>query len=96
MELTVFSDEHYMREALKEAQKAFDKDEVPIGAIVVCQNRIIESCNLKESGKVSSIIYLPSIFFSIAVVEYPLRYSIVTISPPLAVIISKPTISSGL
>jgi tRNA(adenine34) deaminase len=30
-----------MKEALKEAQKAFDKDEVPIGAIVVCQNQII-------------------------------------------------------
>ena len=49
MELTVFSDEHYMREALKEAQKAFDKDEVPIGAIVVCQNRIIARAhNLTE------------------------------------------------
>lgn len=41
MELTIFSDEHYMREALKEAQKAFDADEVPVGAVVVCENRII-------------------------------------------------------
>ena len=41
MELSVFSDEHYMREALKEAQKAFERDEVPVGAIVVCDNRII-------------------------------------------------------
>jgi tRNA(adenine34) deaminase len=30
-----------MKEALKEAQKAFDADEVPIGAVIVCQNRII-------------------------------------------------------
>ena len=30
-----------MREALKEAQKAFDLDEVPIGAIVVSNDRII-------------------------------------------------------
>lgn len=30
-----------MREALKEAQKAFDKGEVPVGAVVVSQNRII-------------------------------------------------------
>lgn len=30
-----------MKEALKEAQKAFDEDEVPVGAIVVCDNKII-------------------------------------------------------
>jgi len=30
-----------MREALKEARKAFDRDEVPIGAVVVHENRII-------------------------------------------------------
>jgi tRNA(adenine34) deaminase len=31
MELSVFSDKHFMKEAIKEAQKAFDADEVPIG-----------------------------------------------------------------
>ena len=30
-----------MREALKEAQKAFSEDEVPVGAVVVCDERII-------------------------------------------------------
>lgn len=30
-----------MREALKEANKAFEIGEVPVGAIVVCQNKII-------------------------------------------------------
>jgi len=30
-----------MREALKEAHKALDLGEVPVGAVVVCQNRII-------------------------------------------------------
>ena len=30
-----------MDEALKEAQKAFDAGEVPVGAVVVCQNKII-------------------------------------------------------
>ena len=35
------TDEHYMKLALKEAQKALEKDEVPIGAIVVLQNNII-------------------------------------------------------
>ncbi|HLG02490.1 MAG TPA: nucleoside deaminase, partial [Bacteroidia bacterium] len=41
MELTVFSDETFMKEALKEANKAFDADEVPVGVVVVCNNRII-------------------------------------------------------
>lgn len=31
----------YMREALKEAKKAFDQDEVPIGAVLVHKNRIV-------------------------------------------------------
>lgn len=35
------TDEYYMQQALKEAQKAFDKDEVPIGAVIVMQDRII-------------------------------------------------------
>lgn len=39
--LTAFSDESFMKEALKEAQKAFDADEVPIGAVIVCNNKII-------------------------------------------------------
>ena len=39
-----------MKLALVEAQKAYDKDEVPIGAIVVCNNRIIARChNMTET-----------------------------------------------
>jgi tRNA(adenine34) deaminase len=41
MTLSVYSDEFFMKEALKEAIKAFDADEVPIGAVIVCNNRII-------------------------------------------------------
>jgi len=29
--LSLFSDEFFMQEAIKEAQKAFDEDEVPVG-----------------------------------------------------------------
>jgi len=39
--LTVFSDEHFMKLALREAQQALEQDEIPVGAIIVCQNRII-------------------------------------------------------
>jgi len=34
-------DEIYMSEALKEAQKAFEEDEVPVGAVVVYKDRVI-------------------------------------------------------
>ncbi len=49
MTLTVFSDEYFMKEALKEAKKAFDADEVPVGAIIVCNEKIIARAhNLSE------------------------------------------------
>lgn len=38
---TTFPDERFMREALKEARAAYDEDEVPIGAVVVWNGRII-------------------------------------------------------
>jgi tRNA(adenine34) deaminase len=37
----MFSDEYFMYEALKEAKTAFDLDEVPVGAVIVCNDRII-------------------------------------------------------
>ncbi|MBR5856330.1 MAG: nucleoside deaminase [Bacteroidales bacterium] len=42
-------DEKYMLEALKEAQLAWEEDEVPIGAVIVCNGRIIARAhNLTE------------------------------------------------
>jgi tRNA(adenine34) deaminase len=39
--MELYTDEYFMREALKEAQKAFDISEIPVGAVMVCKNRII-------------------------------------------------------
>jgi tRNA(adenine34) deaminase len=41
MTLSVHSDEHFMRQALKEAELAFEEKEIPVGAVITCQNRII-------------------------------------------------------
>lgn len=42
----------YMKAALAEAKKAFDKQEVPVGAVVVCDNVIIaRAYNLTETLK---------------------------------------------
>ena len=39
--LSVHSDEYFMKQALREARNAFDEGEVPVGAVVVCNNQII-------------------------------------------------------
>lgn len=46
----MFNKEYYMKKALNEAKKALKKDEVPIGAIIVKDGKIIaKAYNLKES-----------------------------------------------
>src|SRR5579875_3722495 len=35
------NDEQYMRQALRQAQQAFNEDEVPVGAVIVLNNQII-------------------------------------------------------
>ena len=43
-------DEQYMRKALAEAQQAFEEGEIPIGAVIVCQDHIIARAhNLTET-----------------------------------------------
>lgn len=45
----MFDDNYFMNEALKEAQKAYEADEVPVGAVIVANNRIIARAhNLTE------------------------------------------------
>mgnify|MGYP000129696339 CR=1 FL=1 len=39
--MELYSDEYFMNEALKSAHKALEMDEVPIGAVIVCKNKII-------------------------------------------------------
>ncbi|MFA6359671.1 MAG: nucleoside deaminase [Dysgonamonadaceae bacterium] len=46
----MLDDKYFMNQALSEAKLAFHKDEVPIGAVVVCNNRIIARAhNLTET-----------------------------------------------
>ena len=49
MELSVQSDAHFMKMALVEAKKAYEMDEVPVGAVIVSQGKIIARAhNLTE------------------------------------------------
>lgn len=44
------NDEYYMKRALDQARMAFERDEIPVGAVVVCQDQIIaRSYNLTET-----------------------------------------------
>ncbi len=50
MNATEEKDIQYMKKALNEARTAFDKGEVPVGAVVVCQDRVIARAhNLTEA-----------------------------------------------
>ncbi|WP_297517138.1 nucleoside deaminase [Flavobacterium sp.] len=45
----IFTDEYFMKKALVEAENAFEKGEIPVGAIIVVENRVIaRSHNLTE------------------------------------------------
>ena len=45
----IFTDEYFMKKALQEAEIAFEKGEIPVGAIIVIDNKIIaRSHNLTE------------------------------------------------
>jgi tRNA(adenine34) deaminase len=48
--MELYTDEYFMKEALKEAQRAYEQDEVPVGAVIVWNNRIIARAhNLTET-----------------------------------------------
>lgn len=39
--LSIYTDDYFMQQAILEAQKGAEADEIPVGAIIVCQNKII-------------------------------------------------------
>lgn len=79
-------DEHYMKQALQEAQKALDADEVPIGAVIVMQNKIIargynQVETLNDSTAHAEIIALTSAFNYLGSKYLPGATIYVTIEP---------------
>jgi tRNA(adenine34) deaminase len=48
--MEVLNDEYFMKQALAEAKKAYDRNEVPVGAVIVANGRIIaRTHNLTET-----------------------------------------------
>lgn len=50
MDIVNYTDEYFMKEALKEAEKAMMRDEIPVGAVIVYKNQVIgRAHNLTEA-----------------------------------------------
>jgi tRNA(adenine34) deaminase len=80
------TDEYFMQQALKEADKALDADEVPIGAVVVMQNKIIgrgynQVETLNDATAHAEIIALTSAFNYLGSKYLPDATLYVTIEP---------------
>lgn len=39
--LTIFTDDYFMKKACDEAEVAFESEEIPVGAVIVCDNTVI-------------------------------------------------------
>lgn len=81
-------DEYYMRIALKEAQRAFDEQEIPIGALVVIGGKIIsrgynQTEKLKDCTAHAEMIALTSAFNLFGAKYVPEATLYVTIEPCL-------------
>jgi tRNA(adenine34) deaminase len=82
------TDEQYMQQALAEAQKAFDTEEVPVGAIIVMNNRIIARAHnqvelLNDSTAHAEILSLTSAFDFLSSKYLPDATLYVTVEPCL-------------
>jgi tRNA(adenine34) deaminase len=82
------NDEYFMGQALRQAQKAFDEDEVPIGAVVVINNKIIARGHnqvekLNDPTAHAEIIALTSAFNYLGSKYLPDATLYVTIEPCL-------------
>lgn len=82
------TDEYFMKQALKEAELAFEEDEIPIGAVVVVNNKIIArgrnmTERLNDPTAHAEMIALTSAFSSIGAKYLPDATLYVTIEPCL-------------
>ncbi len=82
------SDEYFMQQALKEAQYAFDEDEVPVGAVVVINNKVIARGHnqverLNDSTAHAEILALTSAYNYLGAKYLPDATLYVTVEPCL-------------
>ena len=84
----IFDDDYFMREALRQAKLAYDAGEVPVGAIVVWDNKIISRGHnqveqLNDSTAHAEMIALTSAFVTLGSKYLPEATLYVTVEPCL-------------
>jgi len=84
--MLLFTDEYFMREALKEAQQAYEIGEVPVGAIIVSQHRIIARAHnqvekLQDATAHAEILALTAAFSAVGSKYLPTCTLYVTLEP---------------
>lgn len=84
--MQLLNDDYFMQQALKEAQLAFDSDEVPVGAVVVINNKIIARAHnqvelLNDSTAHAEILALTTAYSSLGAKYLPEATLYVTLEP---------------
>jgi tRNA(adenine34) deaminase len=83
-----YNDEYFMQQALKEAEAAYEADEVPVGAVVVLQNKIIARAHnqvelLNDSTAHAEVLALTAAYSSLGTKYLPDATLYVTVEPCL-------------
>ena len=83
-----YTDEYYMRQALREAEKAYQEEEVPVGAVIVLAGRIIARGHnqverLMDPTAHAEIIALTSAFHFLGSKYLPQASIYITVEPCL-------------
>ncbi|RYD59293.1 MAG: nucleoside deaminase [Sphingobacteriales bacterium] len=84
----IFDDEYFMREALREAKRAYESEEIPVGAVVVWGTKIIARGHnqveqLNDSTAHAEIIAMTSAFNALGSKYLPEATLYVTLEPCL-------------
>lgn len=84
--MELFSEEFYMNEAFKQAQIAYEEGEIPVGAVMVCKNRIIaksynQTEKLKDVTAHAEILALTSASYALGSKYLPECRLFVTLEP---------------
>jgi tRNA(adenine34) deaminase len=88
MQLSIPDDQYFMQQALVQARMAFEADEVPVGAVVVLQNRIIARGHnqveqLTDATAHAEMLAITSAFHSLGAKYLPDATLYVTLEPCL-------------
>ncbi len=86
--MQLYSHEYFMRQALQQAELAFEADEVPVGAVVVIENKVIARAHnqteqLTDSTAHAEMLALTAAYFKMGTKQLPAASIYITLEPCL-------------